>query len=81
VATYRLQLGADFDFADAAAVVDYLHALGLSHAYFSPVFRARPGSQHGYDVVDHSMLDPSLGGEEAFLALAARLRERGMGPS
>jgi len=50
VATYRLQLGAGFGFAAAAAVVDYLHALGVSHAYFSPVFRARAGSPHGYDV-------------------------------
>src|SRR5690348_4009549 len=54
LATYRLQLTADFDFDKAAAVVPYLKSLGITHLYASPVMKARKGSTHGYDTVDHS---------------------------
>ncbi len=64
-ATYRLQLGPDLDFAGAAALVPYLRELGVSHLYLSPSFEARPGSTHGYDVVDPRRLSGALGGEEA----------------
>jgi (1->4)-alpha-D-glucan 1-alpha-D-glucosylmutase len=78
-ATYRLQLHAGFTFADAAEVVPYLHDLGISHCYFSPYFAARPGSEHGYDVIDHNRLNPELGSEADFEQLCAVLREHGMG--
>jgi len=78
-ATYRLQLHRGFTFADAERIVPYLDRLGVSHVYASPIFRARPGSLHGYDVVDHSEVNPELGGEDALRALASALRERGMG--
>ena len=78
-ATYRLQFHRDFGFARAAALVDYLDSLGVSDLYLSPVFRARPGSPHGYDVIDHESLNPDLGTEDDFLALARAVRERGMG--
>ena len=54
VSTYRLQLQPGFGFADAGATADYLAALGVTHAYLSPILQAAPGSRHGYDVVDHS---------------------------
>ena len=60
-ATYRLQLNAGFTFADATALVPYLAALGVSHLYCSPYFRARAGSTHGYDVVDHNAFNPEIG--------------------
>ena len=50
-------------FADAAGLAPYLSALGVSHVYLAPVFAARPGSSHGYDVVDPTRLNPELGGE------------------
>jgi (1->4)-alpha-D-glucan 1-alpha-D-glucosylmutase len=78
-ATYRLQLTAEFGFADAGAVLDYLAALGISHLYLSPVLAAVPGSTHGYDVVDHDTVSTELGGAEAFHALAKAARERGLG--
>ncbi|MGE0717562.1 MAG: malto-oligosyltrehalose synthase [Alphaproteobacteria bacterium] len=78
-ATYRLQLHAGFTFADAAAVVPYLAALGISHLYLSPILKARAGSTHGYDVVDPTTVDPKLGGEPGFRALAAAARAAGMG--
>jgi (1->4)-alpha-D-glucan 1-alpha-D-glucosylmutase len=79
LATYRLQFNRELTFADAAALVEYLHALGISDLYASPIFKAREGSLHGYDVLDHDDLNPELGGEEGLSCLAARLRERGMG--
>jgi (1->4)-alpha-D-glucan 1-alpha-D-glucosylmutase len=78
-ATYRIQFNRDFPFGRATALVGYLEALGVSHIYASPVFRARPGSVHGYDVLDHSEVNPELGGEEALRALASALASRGMG--
>ncbi|MEZ4309698.1 MAG: malto-oligosyltrehalose synthase [Polyangiaceae bacterium] len=78
-ATYRLQLGSDLDFAGALALVDYLDLLGVSDLYLSPVLAARPDSTHGYDVVDHSRVSPTLGTLDDLRALGQRLRERGMG--
>ncbi|MBA2769557.1 MAG: malto-oligosyltrehalose synthase, partial [Sporichthyaceae bacterium] len=77
--TYRLQLRPDFGFDDAAAVLAYLHDLGVSHVYLSPVLQAAPGSTHGYDVVDHARLNQELGGEEAFHRLSDQARGLGMG--
>ncbi|MEO8119421.1 MAG: 4-alpha-glucanotransferase, partial [Rhodoferax sp.] len=78
-ATYRLQLHKDFGFADAIRILPYLARLGVSHVYCSPIQRARAGSTHGYDVVDHKEVSPELGGREGFERFAAALRERGMG--
>jgi (1->4)-alpha-D-glucan 1-alpha-D-glucosylmutase len=78
-ATYRLQFHAQFGFAEATALVPYLHDLGVSDCYASPLFKARSGSTHGYDVCDHSQLNPALGSEDDFAAFAEKLREYGMG--
>ncbi len=79
LSTYRLQLHAGFTFADAEAVLPYLKQLGIGDCYASPIFEARPGSMHGYDVTRHDRINPELGGDEGFTRLAARLREMGMG--
>ena len=78
-ATYRLQLHRGFTFNDATALVPYLADLGISHVYCSPYLRARPGSTHGYDVVDHNALNPEIGTREDFERFVATLRGRGMG--
>jgi len=78
-ASYRLQLNRDFTFRDASDLVPYLHTLGVSDCYVSPVLQARAGSSHGYDVCDHSRLSPDLGGPQDFEALAASLRGHQMG--
>ena len=78
-ATYRVQLNAGFTFKDAIALVPYLATLGISHLYCSPYFRARPGSLHGYDVVDHNSLNPEIGTRRDFDELVATLRAHGMG--
>ncbi len=78
-ATYRLQFSRDFTFADAAALVPYLAGLGVSHLYASPWLKARTGSTHGYDIVDHNAFNPELGGEAGFEALHAALKAHGLG--
>ena len=78
-ATYRLQLGPGLGFAEAEALVGYLHDLGVSHLYLSPSFQAREGSTHGYDVVDPTRISAELGGEAAFEALVRAAREAGLG--
>ncbi|MBA2442733.1 MAG: malto-oligosyltrehalose synthase [Rubrobacter sp.] len=78
-ATYRLQLNGDFTFSRASETVPYLDQLGVSDLYASPYTRSRPGSPHGYDVVDHNSLDPEIGGPEEYETLVSALAERGMG--
>lgn len=78
VASYRLQLHAKFGFRDALRIVPYLHALGISTIYTSPILQSRPGSEHGYDVVDHTRLNAGLGTREDLEALASALSERDM---
>jgi (1->4)-alpha-D-glucan 1-alpha-D-glucosylmutase len=73
-ATYRLQLTKDFGFAQAAAVAPYLKQLGITHVYVSPFTRARSGSTHGYDVVDHTAFNPELGGETGFETFSTALK-------
>ena len=75
----RLQLHAGFTLEDAAGQVGYYAALGVSHLYASPLFAARPGSGHGYDVIDYHRINPELGGEPALRRLVERLRAHGMG--
>jgi (1->4)-alpha-D-glucan 1-alpha-D-glucosylmutase len=78
-AIYRLQLAGSFGFAAARSLVPYLASLGVSHLYLPPSFEARPGSTHGYDVVDPGRISSALGGDEEFRSLVAAAREAGLG--
>ena len=78
-ATYRLQLGPSFHFADAKAVIPYLAQLGISDVYASPILTARRGSTHGYDLTNPDELNPALGTREDFEALAAERQSHRMG--
>src|ERR1700688_2428965 len=78
-ATYRLQLNHNFTFDQATAIVPYLAGLGISHCYVSPMLKARPGSMHGYDIVDHNSINPELGSPEDFDRYVAALHEHAMG--
>lgn len=79
VATYRLQLNRQFRFENARDLVSYLHKLGISDLYASPIFKARPGSSHGYDVTDPTCLNPELGSESDFESLVQGLNSHKMG--
>ena len=79
LSTYRLQFNAGFRFEDGRKLAGYLHALGVSHIYSSPILKARPGSMHGYDITDHHELNPDIGGYEDLQALAHELKNYGIG--
>lgn len=78
-ATYRLQFHKEFGFRDAAALASYLARLGVSHVYASSYLKARPGSKHGYDIVDHGQLNPELGDKTAFEDMVKAFRDNGLG--
>lgn len=78
LSTYRLQLTPDFTFDKASEVLEYLVDLGVTDVYVSPILQAAPGSNHGYDVVDHRHISQELGGREGFEAFADRAHDLGL---
>jgi (1->4)-alpha-D-glucan 1-alpha-D-glucosylmutase len=79
VSTYRLQFHRGFRFSDARSLVPYLHALGITHCYASPILKAGAGSTHGYDITDHNQINPEIGGEQEFHDLVDELKAHRMG--
>ncbi|MDD5267211.1 MAG: malto-oligosyltrehalose synthase [Methylococcales bacterium] len=79
VSSYRLQLNKHFTFIEATRLISYLRQLGISHCYTSPYLKARPGSRHCYDIVDHSEINPEIGGHEEFDRFVVELQRNGMG--
>jgi (1->4)-alpha-D-glucan 1-alpha-D-glucosylmutase len=78
-ATYRLQFNSNFTLQQAGALAPYLDDLGISDCYASPLLAACPGSEHGYDICDHSRLNPALGDDRDFDAFVAALHDHAMG--
>jgi len=78
-ATYRVQFNHLFRFADAARMLPYLSELGISDVYASPYLKAKPGSLHGYDIVDPQQLNPEIGTEAEYQAFVKELQRHGMG--
>lgn len=76
---YRLQLNREFNFQSVCDIVEYLSLLGISDIYYSPIFKARTASLHGYDVIDHSQLNPELGGEALLARLLDLTNAKGLG--
>ncbi|HSE83250.1 MAG TPA: malto-oligosyltrehalose synthase [Thermodesulfobacteriota bacterium] len=79
LSTYRLQFNQSFRFEDSKAVVSYLHDLGISDLYASPIFKAQKGSTHGYDVTDPLSFNPEVGTEEEFDSLVQEIKQNKMG--
>lgn len=79
LATYRFQFNREFTFRQAAEVIPYLAQLGITHCYASPYLRARPGSMHGYDIIDHNALNPEIGSPEDYEHFVEELHRHGMG--
>jgi len=79
VSTYRLQLHGEFRFDDARRLVPYLVSLGVTDCYSSPHFEANPGSRHGYDICNHSALNPELGSQDDYAAFCDALASSGLG--
>ena len=78
-ATYRVQLNGEFGFDRTAAIADYIARLGVSHLYASPYMKARPGSTHGYDIVNHNELNPEVGDQNDFSDLVEALKRNNLG--
>ena len=79
LATYRIQFTSAFGFDEAAKIAPYLKKLGVTHLYASPFMKARSGSTHGYDIIDHNQINPELGGEDGFDRLSKTLKENDLG--
>ncbi len=77
--TYRFQFNRNFTFSHAESVVTYLNQLGITDMYASPYFKAVPGSLHGYDIVDHNVLNPEIGTPDDYARLVQELKRYGMG--
>ncbi len=69
----------DSAFRNAQQVLQYLMRLGISDIYASPIFKAKEGSPHGYDVVDPNEINPELGSVQDFETLTSELTRNGMG--
>lgn len=78
-ATYRIQFHKDFKFANLLSLIPYFEQLGISTIYASPIFKAMPGSTHGYDVIDPHQINPEIGTEEELMELSQKLKEKGIG--
>jgi (1->4)-alpha-D-glucan 1-alpha-D-glucosylmutase len=79
VATYRVQFNRAFPFKAATDLVPYLSALGMTDCYASSYLKTVPGSTHGYDIVDPTVLNPELGTEEEYREFIRTLQARDMG--
>ncbi len=77
--TYRIQLSPTFKFADLEGILDYLHDLGITHIYASPILLATSGSKHGYDTIDFGVVNADIGGEEAFRGVSRMAHDMGIG--
>gem|GEM_PF-4407122 len=73
--TYRVQLHKGFDFKNLKGILEYLHELGISTLYASPVTRAIKGSQHGYDVTDPGVVSPEIGAEQEMEEISRLLKK------
>ncbi|HVH86292.1 MAG TPA: malto-oligosyltrehalose synthase [Terriglobales bacterium] len=78
LSTYRIQFHSGFGLTQARELVSYLHDLGVSHLYASPLLEARAGSMHGYDIINHERLNPEIGTEEDLRELVRELNARDM---
>ncbi|MCW4000381.1 MAG: malto-oligosyltrehalose synthase [Candidatus Bathyarchaeota archaeon] len=78
-ATYRIQLNRGFTFSDLKDILPYLKTLGISHIYASPIFQAKEGSLHGYDVTDPDSISDDLGGRAGFEEVSDAAAALGLG--
>ncbi|MEV4688547.1 malto-oligosyltrehalose synthase [Microbacterium sp. LWH3-1.2] len=77
--TYRLQIRQSFTLDDAAVLQQYLSDLGADWVYLSPILTASEGSDHGYDVVDPTTVDPARGGRRALERASRVFHDAGLG--
>lgn len=71
--TYRVQLNSKFTLNQLRGIIPYLHHLGVSAIYASPITKAVSGSMHGYDVTDPDEINPEIGTLEELREIAGQL--------
>ncbi|MGY3775674.1 glycoside hydrolase family 13 protein [Helcococcus sueciensis] len=64
------------DFYGIIEKLDYLQELGINAIYLNPIFKSP--TMHKYDALDYFEIDPTLGGDEAFIELSKEIHKRGM---
>jgi (1->4)-alpha-D-glucan 1-alpha-D-glucosylmutase len=62
--TYRLQINSSFTLAEAANTADYIREVGADYLPLT-IARSRTRFEHGYDVIDHTRIDPSRAVQQA----------------
>lgn len=77
--TYRIQFNPRFTFSHLTEIVDYLDELGISAIYASPILQPSKGSEHGYDGIDPTRLNPELGTPEELEKLSTFLKTKNIG--
>lgn len=77
--TYRIQFNPRFNFHHLAGIIDYLDDLGITAIYASPILQPAKGSEHGYDGIDPTMINPELGTLEELGVLSGLLQQKGIG--
>lgn len=76
--TYRIQFHEEFNFKSFEAIIPYLKQLGIGTIYASPVFKATPGSTHGYDVTDPQNINPETGTLDKLISISKKLKDKGI---
>ncbi len=66
------------DLAGIQSELGYLQKIGFDTLYLTPIFTA--SSNHRYDTDDYRNVDPALGGNNAFVSLAAEMKQQGDAP-
>ncbi|GGB87219.1 malto-oligosyltrehalose synthase [Dyadobacter sediminis] len=74
-ATYRIQFHKAFSFTDFEKWIPYFQKLGVGTIYASPILESTPGSTHGYDGVNPSVIDPEIGTEDQLRELSSSLKK------
>lgn len=75
--TVRIQLNKDFDLNKLTNLRDYYDKLGIKGLYLAPAFKAREGSNHGYDVVDFKQIGSEIGGIDKYHEMTRSYKRKG----
>ena len=65
------------DLPGITSKLDYLRDLGIDAIWLSPIYPS-PGLDVGYDVADHTTVDPLFGGDAAFDRFVVEAHRRGL---
>ncbi|MFN2395677.1 MAG: malto-oligosyltrehalose synthase [Bacteroidales bacterium] len=79
ISTYRIQFHKSFTLKDLEKQIKYLKLLGAGTLYSSPIFKATPGSEHGYDVINPVKFNPEITSKKDFMRIGELLQKENIG--